>query len=168
MIIISVLVVVKKYKGNYKIEEVFIIHEDGTLLMHKSKVKKKVMDDDILGGMLTAVQDFIREGFSSDISDGAPGMAPPAGKAKKIDEWQLHQLSLQDHNILIERGKNAYLAVIIKGSAGWKLTRQIKIIMSEAEDQYGEVFANWNGRMNKLKGLEDLISPLLEGHDPNG
>ncbi|MCK5560047.1 MAG: PKD domain-containing protein [Thermoplasmata archaeon] len=166
IIVVSLVVVVRKYKGNYKVEDIFVIHEDGTLLLHKTRRKKAAMDDDILSGMLTAVQDFIKEGFAYDAPDQFPHAPSPYREARKIDEWQLHQLKLEDHNILIERGASSYIAIIFTGTSGWRLERSIKQAIKGIEGKYGDILGKWSGRMSSLKGIDKFIEPLLSEEKP--
>ena len=161
ILILAFAVVYKKYKGSYLVEEVFLIHEDGTLLFHRSTRKHKSIDDDVLSGMLTAVQDFIKEGFSYDTPDQFPHAPSPYREARKINEWQVQQLKLEDHNILIERGNYAYIAIIFKGTSGWGLNRSVIKIMKDIEANYGDVLKDWSGRISKLKGIDKYIEPLI-------
>ena len=49
---------------NYRVEQVFLIHrETGLLLRHISAGDDVVQDADMISGMLTAIQDFVRDSF---------------------------------------------------------------------------------------------------------
>jgi hydroxymethylpyrimidine pyrophosphatase-like HAD family hydrolase len=146
------------------VEEAYLIYENGTLIAHRSNknIPEEVRDDEIISGMFTAVQDFISDGFAC--------MHPGDGSLKKgrfknkeiVNEWQLNELNLEGHKIMIEHSKNAYLAVIYTGRSGWKLNQLTKLIMKEIDNKYSHVLADWKGNMAKVKGIEYLILPLVD------
>ncbi|MEN9461081.1 MAG: hypothetical protein RIS84_1101 [Pseudomonadota bacterium] len=54
----------------YRVEQVFLIHrQTGLLMQHVSREESEVTDSDAVSAMLTAIQDFIRDSFSSNKSD---------------------------------------------------------------------------------------------------
>jgi OOP family OmpA-OmpF porin len=56
--------VVIKHALVYRVEQVFLIHaETGLLLAHVTAPDLKVPDADLISGMLTAIQDFVRDSF---------------------------------------------------------------------------------------------------------
>jgi hypothetical protein len=157
------LVIIKKYKGNFKVEDVFLIYNDGTLISHKTKREVDTMnDDDILSGMLTALQDFVKEGLSSNLTQNKTSSKYQLKELKNLDEWQIQQLQLGDHNILIERGKYIYLAVIFSGKVGWNLSFKIKNVMMEVEKNHSKLLLDWNGDMDDVEFLEKVPREILE------
>ena len=51
----------------YRVEEVFLIHrETGLLIGHESRQESVVQDADLISGMLTAIQDFVRDSFGPE------------------------------------------------------------------------------------------------------
>jgi hypothetical protein len=77
----------------YKVKEVFLIHKSGILLYHLSREHKPGRDEEVLSGMFTAVQEFIKDSFSTT-GPGAEG-----------GEHVLREMKIGDNNnILIERG----------------------------------------------------------------
>src|SRR4029450_7463219 len=56
--------VVIKHALVYRVEEAFLVHaEPGLLLAHATAPELKVPDADLISGMLTAIQDFVRDSF---------------------------------------------------------------------------------------------------------
>lgn len=93
----------------YRVEQVFLIHaETGLLLEHvfgRGIVKR---DEDMVSGMLNAVQQFLRDSFEGD------------------DGGELRTMQLGDLTVWIERGPDATLAAVIRGSAppGYQVAMQ--------------------------------------------
>jgi hypothetical protein len=163
IVIISMIVAYKKFKGKYKVEDVYLIFKDGTLLSHKSSRAGKGADDDILSGMLTAIQEFVKEGFGKEriLSSSAPSGTKPTRVKPKIDEWQLQNLKVRGHDILIEHGTYAYIAILYSGKTGWKLTKQVKDTLKSIEKQYAYSLNTWDGNMAKIAGIDKYLVPLI-------
>lgn len=84
----------------YRVEQVFLIHrETGLLLQHVQAGVAAVQDVDLVSGMLTAIQDFVHDSFGAERSDA-------------LDSMQVGELT-----VWIERGSQAVLAAVIRGTA---------------------------------------------------
>jgi hypothetical protein len=161
VVLITLLVVYKKYKGDFVIDEAYIIYRNGILLTHRTNKNSnlKDMDDDILSSMFTAIQDFIKDSF--DQNSNRSRLTDKDAKFQKKDEWQLKQLKLEGHNIMIEHGEHAFLAVIYSGTGGWKLKRLVKNITIVIEDKYADALNDWKGNMKQFQGIDDCLETLM-------
>ena len=148
IVIVLILVVLVVIFTQYKVEEVFLIHKSGILLSHLSRERKPGRDEEILSGMFTAVQEFIKDSFSTGGGTG--------------DDHILREMKIGAHkNILIERGKYIYLAVIFSGRGAGKLRTKLRNILENVETKYEHAFRSWVGDMDKIAGVENLLRPLL-------
>jgi len=83
----------------YRVEQVFLIHrKTGLLLQHVSADPVVAHDADMVSGMLTAIQDFIRDSFG-----GSNGHA-------------LDQACVGDLTIWVEQTRDVFLAAAIRGN----------------------------------------------------
>ena len=97
----------------YRVEQVFLIHrETGLLLQHVEAGAAAVQDVDLVSGMLTAIQDFVHDSFGAERSDA-------------LDSMQVGELT-----VWIERGSQAVLAAVIRGTA----PNDLRIVMQDALD----------------------------------
>ena len=97
----------------YRVEQVFLIHrETGLLLQHVEAGAAAVQDVDLVSGMLTAIQDFVHDSFGADGSDA-------------LDSMQVGELT-----VWIERGSQAVLAAVIRGTA----PNEFRRLMQDALD----------------------------------
>jgi len=88
----------------YRVEQVFLIHrKTGLLLLHREAAAAVVKDVDLVSGMLTAIQDFVRDSF------GAPESA------------ELETVQVGEFSIWIQHGPQAILAGVIRGVAPTRL-----------------------------------------------
>ncbi len=82
----------------YRVEQVFLIHADtGLLLQHAVAEDVTYQDADMVSGMFTAIQDFVRDSFDPDAGDS-------------LDTLRIGELT-----IVVERGASAYLAAVVRG-----------------------------------------------------
>jgi hypothetical protein len=131
-------------KTGYKVFEAFLIHEKGLSVAHASVVQRSEMEDVIVSGMFTAVQDFIGDTFSD----------------KTSDEWELDEMKFGENKILIERSQKLFLAVIFEGN-GDRLRMRVKKLLYDVNKEYGSVFSKWDGDMNKIAGINLILMGLI-------
>ena len=93
-----------------------------------------------MGGMLTAIQNFISESFQDSDTD------------------ILEEIKYGDLKIVFAHGKNIYLAVICTGEVKTKkLHKDMKNLIAVIEHKFGKVLHKWDGNMKKIKEIQELI-----------
>lgn len=126
------------------IDEIFLMTPDGRLLKHYTRRLRPDQDEDILAGMLTAVQNFIKESF-----DEAGG--------------RLKEIRFENYDILISHSKNLVIAAIISTKKPEKLRTQMKLVTDDLEKQFGPKLVNWGGDKSDLAGVDLIMKRLLSG-----
>ncbi len=121
------------------VDEAFLVHESGLLLVHLSKSLKAAKDQDVVAGMLTAVQSFIRESFA------------------KGPSRELRQMDFGHRKILLRKGFWCYLAVVVRGRRPAAFTLRIGRALSKVERTYWRMLASWDGTTEGLEGADDLL-----------
>ncbi len=100
------------------IADLVLILDEGGLVLFKMNINKDLdFDEDIFGGMFTAVKMFIKDSLDSK------------GNLKNIQHG--------DHNIIIEEGNDFFLAVIGHGDETKKVRNKLKKITDW-------IYENWN------------------------
>jgi len=135
----AVAVVVVHRRHAPQIEDVFLVYRDGVLMYHLSRSLVEDKDGDVLTGMLTAVQEFVRDAF------------------RYGEHRELHQLDFGDYRMLIERSQHVYLAVIYSGKESPLLRRKVREVLDGVEASYGPVLEKWDGNMEQVIGARDII-----------
>lgn len=130
--------------GDYVVDDVLLIYNNGTLLFHARRQSDVQIDDDLFSGMLTAVKDFVKDSFGA--RDG--------GGLKRMD--------FGINKVLIEYGRNVYLTTILKGGEPAYLPLYMMQVLKEVEEKYSPVLEKWDGRLEKLAGVNDVVTNLLE------
>lgn len=125
--------------------EIFAVNRSGLLIAQASS-EEEGLDADIFAGMLSAVQDFVRDSFDSSGTQMAG----------------LGRLEYGDMKIIIEHGENLFLTAVFKGSEHADMKGQLKRTVAEVEKEHGRTLAEWSGRMEDVVPVQDAISLLAE------
>ncbi|MEW6069775.1 MAG: tetratricopeptide repeat protein [Candidatus Thermoplasmatota archaeon] len=124
------------------VEEVFLISTAGLLLAHIPK-KEALIDRDVVGGMLTAIQDFVAQSFRE--------------KGRGLEKLEYGRMT-----ILFEHGVNVFVACVLAGKELPAVREDMTHALRNIEDQYGKILADWNGDISKIKGIEMNVKELIE------
>ena len=137
-------------EATYLVEDVFLIHSDGRLIAHHSRKFREEIDEDIFSGMLTVVQDFVKDSFKARTRIG------------------MKRLDFGDSKILIERSPHTFLAAVVVGQEPKLLPLYMLQVLKEVEETYGSVLEKWTGLVHQLDGIDDTIKKLvLVAKDPS-
>jgi hypothetical protein len=126
------------------VDEVFLMTPTGMLLKHYTRRLRPDQDQDIMAGMLTAVQNFVRDSF-----DEAGG--------------KLNEIKFENYDILISHSKNVVIAAIISTKKPERLRLQLKIATDDLEKQYGEQISHWSGDKKELGDVDLIMKKFLSG-----
>ena len=126
------------------VDEVFLMTPTGMLLKHYTRRLRPDQDEDILAGMLTAVQNFIRESF-----DEAGG--------------KLNEIRFENYDILISHSKNVVIAAIISTKKPERLRDQLKTATDDLEREFGERLSHWSGDKKDLGDVDTIMKKFLSG-----
>jgi hypothetical protein len=149
MLVVLLLFLLAKRKEkaaleNTVIDEVFFMYGDGRLIKHFTRRLKPDMDEDILGSMLVAVQDFIKDSF-------------------RDQEGILDEMKFGRFQVLLGRGKHIILATIVLGDEVEPFRPQVQKCVEDIEEHYGDVLENWDGEMSTVRGAAKYIMDLIDG-----
>jgi uncharacterized repeat protein (TIGR01451 family) len=139
----GVLAVAFLVRRGGKIEEVFLVHWSGVLIVHLSKTIKTATDRDILAGMLTTIQQFAREAFV---------------------EWRgrdIRRIDVGNQKIFLSRGSYSYLAAVVRGRKPGGLASRMARSVTEFEGIFEGKLEEWDGALETLGGAEDMLSEAL-------
>lgn len=132
-------------RSKYIVHEAFLIHEKGLPIAHASRQEGSELEDVVVSGMFTAVQDFISDAFSGKTQD---------------DDWKLDEMKFGENKILIERSQDLYLAAIFEGN-GDRLGNRLRNLLKDIDEKYSDVFTDWDGDMTELAGISAVITALV-------
>lgn len=125
------------------VDEVFLMTPNGMLLKHYTRRLRPDQDEDILAGMLTAVQNFIKESFDSG--------------------GRLNEIRFENYDILISHGQNVVIAAIISTKKPERLRDELKSATADIEEQFGERISKWSGDKRELGDVDAIMKKFLSG-----
>jgi hypothetical protein len=129
--------------GTYLVDDVFLVHNDGRLIMHEARKFREDIDDDIFSGMLTVMQEFVRDSFGKRATTG------------------LSRMDFGDNKVVIERGNLVYLATILTGDEPALLPLYMAEVVKQVEEEFKEFLEDWSGLLSELEGVEDIVKKLI-------
>lgn len=138
----------------FELREIFLVqHGSGLLLAHAHPGSEHVQDSALIVAMLTAIRDFVQDAFRKNIgiSDG------------------LNEIQYGDLSILIESGKYAYIAVVIKGVEQEGFRATLRDYLSSLHTRHATSLRDYNGNDALLPNLQPGLAELvirLTGQEP--
>ena len=122
---------------------VFAVNKSGILLAQDSSDAGN-LDADIFAGMLSAVQNFVRDslGGSEELRTG------------------LGRLEYGNMKILIEYGSNIFLVAVLKGNEHPNMKNLLKFTIRNIEDESGDILQSWAGNMADVAPIQNHISTV--------
>jgi len=130
----------------YTIEELFLIYRDGRLVHHNTRRLRPEVDNQVLGGMLIAIQHFVGDSFRG--KDQAKGDI-------------LNELRYGKTRIIIEGGRWVHLALVISGQEPEEMRERMRKVISDIEEKYRSTLETWDGDASKLWGAKKMVEPLI-------
>jgi hypothetical protein len=137
--------VVIKHALVYRVEQAFLIHaETGLLLAHATAPGLQVPDADLISGMLTAIQDFVRDSFRP--GEGAT----------------LRTFSVGEHTVQLEAGPLALLALVVRGEAPEEVLRKQQDTLETIHLQFAAPLSDFSGDTSQFESVHPLLEECLE------
>jgi hypothetical protein len=128
----------------YRIEQVFLIHrETGLVLQHIAAESVNIKDADMVSGMLTAIQDFVHDSFSTD------------------EDQTLQSLNVGEFIVWIEPGSQATLAAVIRGNPPEELRTSLKEVLERIEFEQSQALYSFSGDITPFEESRYLLKACL-------
>jgi hypothetical protein len=129
--------------GSYIVEDAFLIHNSGLLIVRETRRIKEDVDSDLFSAMLKGLTDFVRDAFKVSKKGG------------------LDRMEFGGRKILIGRGKFVFLALTISGEESMYIPFFMAEVISEIEKKYSAALDNWDGEMKRLEGIEEMLQKII-------
>ncbi len=137
-------VAVRRWKASrYDIKAAFVIFMDGTLIGSRIRPGEKVIDQDLFGATLDVIQNFMRTSF--------PTL-----------RGSLSAIKHGDFTLVVERGRFAYLTIILQGEENDQLRRHMRDMLLQYERDNQPVLADWRGIPSEAIGTDAMLAQLIE------
>jgi len=128
-------------------EHVFLIHNQTGLVIAQATSGHVLEDSDLIAAVLTAIRDFSRESF-----EGEPGDT-------------LHHIQFGERQILLEEGREAYIALVGEGVPPAGAHQQLREVLAAIHGTHGALVRDFKGDPGAGETLEPLLLPLLQSDE---
>lgn len=129
----------------FRVEQVFLIHKKtGLPLGHVSAQSVAMQDPSLISGMLSAIQDFVRDSFHT-----------PQGQG-------INRMNVGDLDVWIEQGPYAILACVIRGIAPRDLRDRMAEVLENIHREYAAQLDAFNGDSSPFAKVNLELSRCLE------
>ncbi|MCI0606311.1 OmpA family protein [bacterium] len=126
----------------YRVEQVFLIHrESGLLLQHVSSTSSQ--SPDLISGMLTAIQDFVKDSFQ-------------LGEAETLETMRVGELS-----VWVEQGPYAILAAVIRGNAPQDLRSILQATLEKIHLEKARALEKFQGDTTTFESIRPELEECL-------
>jgi outer membrane protein OmpA-like peptidoglycan-associated protein len=133
----------------YRVEQVFLIHRDsGLLLQHvaaPSARPAETKDPEMVSGMLTAIQDFVRDSVSGAESEN------------------LETIRMGEVGVVLAYGPDAILAGFVRGVPPRKLSRVFQDALDTIEQKKAEALHEFSGDVSPFNSCRPQLQACLVG-----
>jgi len=134
----------------YRVEQVFLIHRDsGLLLQHvtapSTAAGAQAKDPEMVSGMLTAIQDFVRDSVSSAESEN------------------LETIRMGEVGVVLAYGPDAILAGFVRGVPPRKLSGVFQDTLDAIEQEKAEALRAFSGDTTRFNSCRPQLQACLVG-----
>jgi|HubBroStandDraft_6_1064221.scaffolds.fasta_scaffold04129_5 outer membrane protein OmpA-like peptidoglycan-associated protein len=129
----------------FRVEQVFLIHKKtGLPIGHVVAPAVAMQDPSLVSGMLSAIQDFVRDSFHTSQAQG------------------IKRMNVGDLDVWVEEGPYAILAVVIRGIAPRQLRDNMAETLENIHRQYSAQLDRFDGDSAPFAQVNALLSRCLE------
>lgn len=129
----------------FRVEQVFLIHKKtGLPIGHAVASAVAMQDPSLVSGMLSAIQDFVRDSFHAAQGQG------------------INRMNVGDMDVWIEEGPYAILACVIRGVAPRDLRDRMAEVLENVHREYSAPLDQFEGDSAPFTKVHDEISRCLE------
>jgi len=129
----------------FRVEQVFLIHKKtGLPIGHAVASAVAMQDPSLVSGMLSAIQDFVRDSFHTEQGQG------------------INRMNVGDLDVWIEEGPYAILACVIRGIAPRELRDRMAEVLENVHQEYSAQLDQFDGDTAWFTKVNSELSRCLE------
>jgi outer membrane protein OmpA-like peptidoglycan-associated protein len=133
----------------FKVQAVFLIHKgSGLVIAEAQPAEERVLESDMIAGMLTAIRSFANDCISS------------VGSASELDE-----IDYGSFKILLEVAGFCYLAIVVEGEPPLQFIRKVRQTLSKIVQEYHRQIEQFDGDPETIPvQVPQITGELVESH----
>lgn len=131
----------------FRVEQVFLIHrETGLVLNHVTAPDVATQDPSMVAGMLSAIQQFVRDSFAAS------------------HDSSLDSMTVGGLEVWLEEGPHAVLAAVIRGHAPQDYRLALEETLEAIEKDFAGVLESFQGDARPFRAADVRLQTLLVKH----
>jgi hypothetical protein len=144
----------RELRYRFRVEEAFLVNNAGILMTHLSRGESKMaLDVELVSAMLTAVQEFVKDSFVKGEADSEI----------IVDRRKsLEKLEFGEFHLVLEQGKYSFLCAVISGYENKRLRKNMRVVLDEFEEEYGDILSDWDGVMETFEKAQSILAQLFK------
>lgn len=128
----------------YRVEQVFLFYRNnGLLLHHVLATTATAYEPEAVAGMVTAIQDFVRDAFQVDTEE-------------TLETFQVGELT-----VWVEQGPQALLAAVIRGNPPYDIRPAFQDALAEIHLQHSDALEAFDGDPAPFAACEAVLNTCL-------
>ncbi len=135
----------RRKAATYTIKGVFLTYTDGTVIGSRIAPGEQMIDADSFSATLDVIQNFMHTSF-------------PTLRGK----W-LQSIRHGDYTLVMERGRRAYVTVVLQGEENDQLRRLMLHHLNAFETRNRDVLEDWRGAAKDAAGVDEMLASLIAG-----
>jgi OOP family OmpA-OmpF porin len=129
----------------FRVEQVFLIHKKtGLPIAHAVAPEVAMQDPSLVSGMLSAIQDFVRDSFHTGQDQG------------------VNRMNVGDLDVWVKIGPYAILAAVIRGIAPRSIHQRMEEILERIHAEYSVKLDSFDGDSAPFVDAHKVLSECLE------
>jgi OOP family OmpA-OmpF porin len=131
----------------YRVEQVFLIHRETSLLLQHLGIDPRAgADADQVSAMLSAIGDFVRDSFR-------------VGATESLEALRVGELT-----VIVEQGPHALLAGVVRGAPPPEIRRNLQEALERIHRQLGEELQAFDGDASAFERARPVLETCLVSH----
>ncbi len=127
----------------FLVEDVFLLYRDGRTLFTRAALgADQAADPEVMGAMLVAVQDFMRDSMK---------------RGERVD-----RMGYGENIIMLTQAEHTELAVTVYGEPDAEYRDLMSDTLANVEAHFAGVIEKWSGNRADFEGVEGLLQPLWQ------
>ncbi len=140
--------ILRRKENEYDVKGAFLAFSDGTVIGSRTVPEEEMIDADAFSATLDVIQNFMRTAFPT------------------LRGRSLKSIRQGDYTLIMERGRDAYLTLVISGTENDQLRRKMIEHLADFETTNAERLANWRGIAKDAVGVDALLTAFVDGRGP--
>ena len=139
------IVLVQRRRRAARIDDLFLLHSDGRLIKHFTRTARAKFDSEIVGAMLVAMEQFVKDALGKAAADELTGIEFGGQKIRFV------------------KGRRLLIAAIVTGADEKRSVARMRRALEMMERENAAALESWSGSGSEVGFAKGYMEKLLAG-----